>query len=138
MSVVQATFSNYSNQPGTIQEICLFILTNHTISVNQKKRWIDSNRLSRSISKSNYSIFHSSASTVLTEISIKIGKKQISREKNIKFLGPLLDEHLDGGYQIAELSKSLQKLFCHFSLTFWASTSLKLNEHRLSDLVLIY
>ena len=110
MSVVQATFSNYSNQTETIQEDCLFILTNHPIPVNHVKRWLDSNRLSLCISKSNYSISHSSASSVLTEVSFNIGKKQSSRVKNIKVLGVLLNEHLDGGYHIVELSKSLQKL----------------------------
>ena len=73
-------------------------------------RWLDSNRLSLNISKTNYIIFHSSASSVPTDISIKIGKKQISRVKYIKFLGLLLDEHLDGRYHIAELSKNLQEL----------------------------
>ena len=71
------------------------------------KRWLDSNRLSLNISKTNYIIFHSSASSVPTDISIKIGKKQISRVKYIKFLGVLLDEHLDGRYHIAKLSKKL-------------------------------
>ena len=49
------------------------------------KRWLDSNRLSLNISKTNYIIFRS----VPTDISIKIGKKQISRVKYIKFLGVL-------------------------------------------------
>ena len=73
------------------------------------KRWLDSNRLSLNISKTNYIIFHSSASSVPTDISIKIGKKQIYRVKYIKFLGVLLDEHLDGRYHIAELSKKLAR-----------------------------
>ena len=73
------------------------------------KRWLDSNRLSLNISKTNYIIFHSSASSVPTDISIKIGNKQISRVKYIKFLGVLLDEHLDGRYHIAELSKKLAR-----------------------------
>ena len=73
------------------------------------KRWLHSNRLSLNISKTNYIIFHSSASSVLTDISIKIGKKQISRVKYIKFLGVLLDEHLDARYHIAELSKKLAR-----------------------------
>ena len=117
MSVVQATFSNYSNQTETIQEGCLFILTNHPIPVNHLKRWLDSNRLSLCISKSNYSISHSSASSVFTDISFTIGKKQSSRVKIIKFLGVLLNEHLDGRFHIVELSKKLSKLVEFFFVT---------------------
>ena len=73
------------------------------------KRWLDSNRLLLNISKTNYIIFHSSASSVPTDICIKICKKQISRVKYIKFLGILLDEHLDGRYHIAELSKKFAR-----------------------------
>ena len=97
----------YSNQTGTIKESCLFILANRPIPVDQVKRWLDSNRLPHNISKTNYFIFHSSASSVPTDIRIKIGKEQISRVKYIKFLGVLLDEHLGGRYHIAELSKKI-------------------------------
>ena len=73
------------------------------------KRWLDANKLSLNTSKTNFIIFHSSLSSVATDISIKIGKKRISRVKYIKFLGVLLDERLDGRYHIAELSKKLAK-----------------------------
>ena len=73
------------------------------------KRWLDSNRLSLNISKTGYIIFRSSASSVPTDISIKIGKKQISRVKYIKFPGVFLDEHFDGRYHIAKLSKKLAR-----------------------------
>ena len=75
------------------------------------KRWLDSNRLSFNISKTSYIIFHSSASSVPTDTSIKIGKKQISRVKYIKFLGVLLDEHFDGRYHIATFKKACKNLW---------------------------
>ena len=71
--------------------------------------WLDASKLILNISKTNFTIFHSSASSVPTDISIKICKKQISGVKYIKFLGVLLDEHLDGRYHIVELSKKLAK-----------------------------
>ena len=74
-----------------------------------QKRWLDANKLSLNISKTNFIILYSSVSSVPTNISIKIGKKRVSRVKYIKFLGVLLDEHLDGKYHIAELSKKLAK-----------------------------
>ena len=73
------------------------------------KRWLDANKLSLKTSKTTFIIFHASLSPVTTDISIKIGKKHISRVKYIKFLGGLLDEHLDGRYHIAKLSKNLAK-----------------------------
>ena len=74
------------------------------------KRWLGANKLPLNLSKTNFIIFHSSASSVPTDISIKIGKKHISRVKYIKFLGILLDEHLDGRYHFTELSKKLAKI----------------------------
>ena len=73
------------------------------------KRWLDANKLSLNISKTSFIIFHSSVALVPADISIKMGKNHISRVKYIKFLGVLLDEHLDGKYHIAELSKKLAK-----------------------------
>ena len=73
------------------------------------KRCLDVNKLTFNISKTNFIIFHSSASSIPTDISIKIGKEQISRVNYIKILGVPSDEHLDWRYHIAELSKSLQK-----------------------------
>ena len=74
------------------------------------KRWLGANKLPLNLSKPNFIIFHSSASSVPTDIGIKIGKKHISRVKYIKFPGILLDEHLDGRYHFAELSKKLAKI----------------------------
>ena len=73
------------------------------------KRWLDANKLSLNINKTNFIIFHSSASPIPPSICIKIGKKRISRVKYIKFLGVLMDEHLNGKYHVAELSKKLAK-----------------------------
>ena len=73
------------------------------------KGWLDANKPSLNISKSSFIIFHSSASSIPPCISIKIGKKHISRVKYIKFLKVLLDEHVNGKYHIAELSKKLVK-----------------------------
>ena len=73
------------------------------------KRWLDANKLSLNISKTSFIIFHSSVALVPADISIKMGKNHISRVKYIKFLGVLLDEHLDGKYHIAELSEKLAK-----------------------------
>ena len=73
------------------------------------KKWLDANKLSLNIDKTNYIIFHSSSVNVPTGSDIKIGKKHIKRVKFVKFLGLLLDEHLSWKYHLSELSKKLAK-----------------------------
>ena len=73
------------------------------------KRWLDANRLSLNIDKTNYIIFHSSSRNISSDSTIKIGKKHIKRVKFVKFLGLLLDEHLSWKYHLSELSKKLAR-----------------------------
>ena len=73
------------------------------------KKWLDANKLSLNIDKTNYIIFHSSSVNVPSDSNIKIGKKYIKRVKFVKFLGLLLDEHLHWKYHLNELSKKLAR-----------------------------
>ena len=73
------------------------------------KKWLDANKLSLNIDKTNYIIFHSSSVNVHSGSDIKIWKKHIKRVKIVKFLGLLLDEHLSWKYHISELSKKLAR-----------------------------
>ena len=73
------------------------------------KKWLDANKLSLNIDKTNYIIFHSSSVKVPSDAVIKIGKKSIKRVKFVKFLGLLLDEHLSWKYHLSELSKKLAR-----------------------------
>ena len=73
------------------------------------KRWLDANKLSLNIDKTNYIIFHSSSVKIPSDSDIKIGKKHIKRVKFVKFLGLLLDEHLSWRYHLSELSKKLAR-----------------------------
>ena len=88
-------------------------LANLTKTVNKElrlvKKWLDANKLSLNIDKTNYIIFHSSSSNVPSGSNIKIGKKQIKRVKFVKFLGILLDEHLSWKYHLSELAKKLSR-----------------------------
>ena len=68
------------------------------------KKWLDANKLSSNIDKTNYIIFHSSSATVPSDA---VGKKHIRKVKFFKFLGLLLDEHLSWKYNLSELSKEL-------------------------------
>ena len=73
------------------------------------KKWLDANKLSLNIDKTNYIIFHSSSVNVPSGSDIKIGKEHIKRVKFVKFLGLLLDEHLSWKYHLSELSKKLAR-----------------------------
>ncbi len=88
-------------------------LSNLLRTVNKElksiKRWLDANKLSLNIDKTNYIIFHSSSRNVPSDSTIKIGKKYIKRVKFVKFLGILLDEHLSWKYHLSELSKKLAR-----------------------------
>ena len=71
--------------------------------------WLDANRLSLNISKTNYIIFHSSNKTIPSDILIKIGEQHITRVNHVRFLGLLLDEHLSWEVHLNELSKKLAR-----------------------------
>ena len=73
------------------------------------RKWLDANKLSLNIDKTNYIIFHSSSVNVPSRSDIKIGKKHIKRVKFVKFLDLLLDEHLSWKYHLSELSKKLAR-----------------------------
>ena len=73
------------------------------------KKWLDTNKLSLNIDKTNYIIFHSKSNKLPSEPLIKIGKQHIKRVKFVKFLGLLLDENLEWKYHLNELSKKLAR-----------------------------
>ena len=73
------------------------------------KKWLDANKLSLNIDKTNYIIFHSPSVSIPSDVVIKIGKKHIKRVKFVKFLGLLVDEHLNWKYHLIELSKKLAR-----------------------------
>ena len=73
------------------------------------KKWLDANKLSLNIAKTNYIIFHSPSVNIPSDAVIKIRKKHIKRVKFVNFLGVLLDEHLSWKYHFSELSKKLAR-----------------------------
>ena len=73
------------------------------------KKWLDGNKLSLNIDKTNYVIFHSTQIKIPPDVRIKIGNKILNRVKYVKFLGILMDEHLKWKYHITELSKKLSR-----------------------------
>ena len=60
-------------------------------------------------SKSSYIIFHSTITSILSYLSIRMGKKSITGARYVKFVGILLDKHLSWKYHLSELSKTLAR-----------------------------
>ena len=69
------------------------------------KMWLEVNKLSLNIDKTNFIIFKSPQRSLPETVSIKIGKFPIKRTCYVKFLGVLLDENLSWKYHLTELSK---------------------------------
>ena len=84
---------------------------NKTVNKELKlvKKWLDANKLSLNIDKTNYIIFYSSSVHFPPCSDIEIGKKYVKRVKFVKFLGLLMDEHLSWKFHLGELSKNLAR-----------------------------
>ena len=82
-----------------------------TVNKELKKvrKWLDSNRLALNISETNFVIFHSPRNKPDCQIILKFGKKKISQETCLKFLGLLLDSNLSWKAHITELARKLSR-----------------------------
>ena len=88
-------------------------LTEDAKSVNKElekvRKWLESNRLALNISKTNFVTFHSPTNKPDSQISLKFGKKKISQETCVKFLGLLFDSNLSWKAHITDLTKKLSR-----------------------------
>ena len=73
------------------------------------KMWLDVNKLSLNIDKTNFIIFKSPQHFSPETASIKIGNLPVKQTCYVKFLGVLLDENLSWKYHLSELSKKLAR-----------------------------
>ena len=73
------------------------------------KKWLDANRPSLNIDKTNFVVFHPPRVKIPEPVIVKFGRKKIQRENRVKFLGILLDATLSWKHHINELSKKLSR-----------------------------
>ena len=73
------------------------------------KMWLDVNKLSLNIDKTNFIIFKSPQHFSSDSINIKIGNFPVKQTCYDKFLGVLLDENLSWKYHLIELPKKLAR-----------------------------
>ena len=70
--------------------------------------WLNVNRLSLNIEKTNFTIFHPYNKPLKQYITIKINKKAIDEKQSIKYLGVLIDSSLSWKYQISNIIRRYQ------------------------------
>ena len=75
--------------------------------LNKLYLWLNINRLSLNIDKTNYLIFHPYNKPMKKHITIKINKKAINEKVYIKYLGVLIDSTLSWKHQISNISKKI-------------------------------
>ena len=71
--------------------------------------WLNVNRLSLNIDKTNYLIFHPYNKPMRQQITIKINKKAIKEKDCIKYLGVLIDSTLSWKHHILNISKKISR-----------------------------
>ena len=59
------------------------------------KKWLDANRLSLNIDKTNFVIFHPPRVKIPEPVIVKFGRKKIQRENSVKFLGILIFDNFN-------------------------------------------
>ena len=71
--------------------------------------WLNVNRLSLNIDKTNYIIFHPYNKPMKEHITIKINKNAIKEKEFIKYLGVFIDSTLSWKHQISTISKKISR-----------------------------
>ena len=71
--------------------------------------WLNVNRLSLNISKTNYVIFHPFNKPSKDQITIKINKIALSQKTHLKFLGIIIDSTLSWKQQIKDISCKISR-----------------------------
>ena len=71
--------------------------------------WLCANKLSLNTEKSNFVLFHPPQKKANFSMNLKICGKEIKQKKSIKYLGVLMDGHLNWKDHVHELSKKISR-----------------------------
>ena len=100
-------------RPGNIYKNRIDMAWELADVINQElkllSQWLKINRLVLNISKTNFVIFHSYRRIVHHNVTLLLDKKSISEKSHIKYLGVLVDQHLNWKYQISNVSKKISR-----------------------------
>ena len=83
----------------------------NTVNKELKKLylWLNVNRLSLNVSKTNYIIFHPYNKPLKQHITLEINNKAIIEKDNIKYLGVIIDSRLNWKNHILAVSKKISR-----------------------------
>ena len=81
-------------------------------TVNQELRkltqWLNINRLALNVSKTNFVIFRANKK-VYHNVTLVLNRKAIEQKDHVKYLGVLMDEHLNWKKQISNVTKKISR-----------------------------
>ena len=77
--------------------------------VKSLSQWLKANKLSLNISKTKLIIFHRNTASIDHTLKLKLDGKRLSSSKLVKYLGVLLDEHLQWNDQLAHVKIKLNR-----------------------------
>ena len=72
--------------------------------------WLNVNRLSLNIDKTNFIIFHPFNKPSKHNVTIKINKKAINEKESVKYLGAIIDSSLSWKHHIINLTKTISRV----------------------------
>ena len=75
--------------------------------LNEINAWLCANKLSLNIDKTHFVIFHPYQKKLIHSMKIEIDGKTINEHKSVKYLGILIDCHLNWKEHIQQLSKNI-------------------------------
>ena len=77
--------------------------------LKQLSLWLKINRLALNISKTNFVIFHVFNKPLTYNVTLKMNKKAIMQKDHIKYLGVIMDCHLNWKHHISNVSKKISR-----------------------------
>ena len=72
-------------------------------------QWLKANKLCLNISKTELIIFHRNTASIDHTLKLKLDGKRLSPSQSVKYLGVILDEHLQWNDQIAQVKIKLNR-----------------------------
>jgi hypothetical protein len=82
------------------------VVNNNIVNINS---WLNCNKLSLNIDKTNFVIFHPPQKKITSKIKIFINQVQIKQETSLKYLGIYIDCNLNWKSHIQHISKKIKR-----------------------------
>ena len=108
-SSTKLSFYLFADDTNIYYEAANLDMLEKTVNKELKKvkMWLNVNKLSLNVNKTNYVVFRSPQHSLSKAVNINIGNAPVKKASYIKFLGVLLDENLSWKHHLTELSKKL-------------------------------